>query len=839
MAGPGGNRRPDQGKGKMHTTVVHAVRVALLARDSEMVSEIERVLSATRFPCTLTRVSNPSVLRETTLATEAFDVLLAQVAALDNPEGELARLRALKPETPLILILGAGTPDDEVERLSAAAADYVFENRLQRLGPSVARAVRDAAERRELRQAEAALKVSERRLQLALDASEVTVWEYDVSSGEVRFSRQLGPMLGYADHEISGRIEAWEGITHPDDLPGVKSEMIRHFRGESAMIDIEYRIRACDGDWRWLHTVGRVIGRDSSGRATVLSGTHRDVTERRRSHERLRLLQLAIDATTNAVLIADARRSDQPIVHVNRAFERMTGYMAAEVIGRNCRFMQGDDSDQAEVHQVRAALNAAAECSVVVRNYRKDGSLFWNNLQISPVRESSGELTHFVGVLSDVTELKNYQARLEHRATHDALTGLLNRRALYETLNRLVAHASRARERLTVLYLDLDRFKGVNDNFGHASGDELLVCIADRLKSCVRQSDIVARLGGDEFAVVLTDARESVTASSVAQKIRDAIEQPVTLQRQQVVAASSIGVSVYPEDAADAEGLVRNADAAMYRAKSRGGTRICFYTEDLNRIAKERLSLETALRLALARDEFELHYQPCVEAKSHRITSVEALLRWRRSDDELVLPGCFVPLAEETGLIVPLGIWTLRAACTQMRKWLDAGHGNMRVSVNLSARQLREPDFVGTLQRVLAESRLEPRYLELEIKESVAMNDPEEMHGVFKRMSELGVSLAIDDFGTARSSLAYLKRFQFDYLKIDHSLVHGIRKDENDESVVRSIIALGKLLKLVVIAEGVESEEQRAFLESEACDEMQGFLFGSPRPATEIVGLFA
>jgi diguanylate cyclase (GGDEF)-like protein len=402
----------------------------------------------------------------------------------------------------------------------------------------------------------------------------------------------------------------------------------------------------------------------------------------------------------------------------------------------------------------------------------------------------------------------------------------------------MVTHAKRAGERLAVLYLDLDRFKVVNDSLGHASGDELLICVAHRVKSCVRESDIVARLGGDEFAVVLTNSGQSLSAAAVAHKILRSIEQPVTIRSQEVVTSSSIGVCVYPNDAADAESLLQNADIAMYRAKTKG-TRVCFYTEDLNRIANERLTLENALRRGLSRDEFELHYQPRVSAQSHRVTSVEALVRWRRSEQELVMPGRFIALAEETGLIVPLGEWVLKAACAQMRAWRDAGHEAMRVAVNLSARQLRQPDFVETISGVLAECGLEPRHLELEITESVAMHDPEEMRLLLKSLSDLGVHLAIDDFGTGQSSLAYLKRFHLDYLKIDQSFVHGIHKDEKDESIVRSIIALGKNLRLVVIAEGVESEEQRMFLETEECDEMQGFLFGMPRPAAEVVEAFA
>jgi diguanylate cyclase (GGDEF)-like protein len=427
-----------------------------------------------------------------------------------------------------------------------------------------------------------------------------------------------------------------------------------------------------------------------------------------------------------------------------------------------------------------------------------------------------------------------FLTQLHHRATHDALTGLANRSALHDSLSRLIAHAARSDERLAVLYLDLDRFKVVNDSLGHASGDQLLVCIADRLKACVRQSDVVARLGGDEFAIVLAGAAQVTSAASVAQNVLHAIEQPVTLGAHEVFTSASIGACVYPIDGRNADTLLKNADNAMYRAKQKGRARFYFYTEDLNQRANERLELESALRRSISRGEFELHYQPRVNVRSRQITACEALVRWRPRPDELIEPARFIPLAEETGLIVPLGLWVLRTACTQMREWRDAGAG-IRVAVNLSARQLREPAFVESLSDILQESGLEGHHLELEITESVAMHDPEEMGHLLKAMSDLGVSIAIDDFGTGHSSLAYLKRFHIDCLKIDQSFVHGINAEGADESIIRSIIALGRNLNLVVVGEGVETEAQRAFLEREGCDELQGFLCGRPRPARESI----
>ena len=808
-------------------------RILLLENDSAAARSIEQTLAEARLTCEMIRVDEPG-FTSALLQRPVEVVVLGPTLPKHQRLFALDRLREHQPHTGVILILDSLSRDEEVESLTAGPVDYVFEDRLQRLVPSIVRVTRQTSERREFLQAQAALQASEHRLTLALEASEVSVWEYDITSGEVRFSRHLGPMLGYSESEVPLRIDAWEALTHPEDVSAVKTAMVRHFRGESPIIDVEYRIRAKSGEWRWLHTVGRAVARDARGRGTLLSGTHRDVTERRRSDEMLRLLRLATDAATNAIVIVDARAHDYPIVHVNRAFETVTQYSVHEALGRNCRFLQGEDRDQPEIERLRTAIASGTEASVLLRNYRKDGTLFWNNLQISPLRNGSGAVSHFVGIQNDVTELKNYQSELEYRATHDALTGLANRAVLHDTIDRLIAHAARSGENFVLLFLDLDRFKLVNDSLGHASGDRLLICVGDRLNTCVRQSDIVARLGGDEFAVVLPDNASAESAASVARKILHAIGQPITALSQEVVTSASIGACVYPGDGENAEVLLKNADIAMYRAKRSGGSQVCFYTEDLNRNAIDRLRLEAALSRALSFDQFELHYQPRVHLRSARVTSVEALIRWRRDEDELILPGRFIPLAEETGLIVPLGIWILRAACRQMRRWRDAGHEHMRVAVNLSARQLLEPDLVDSISSILAETGVEARHLELEITESIAMDDPDKTQRLLKALSDLGVALSIDDFGTGHSSLAYLKRFHIDYLKIDQSFVRGLMTDENDANIVRSIIALGKNLQIAVIAEGVEDEQQRVFLDKEACDEMQGFLYSMPKPACEL-----
>ncbi|HYC48248.1 MAG TPA: EAL domain-containing protein [Burkholderiales bacterium] len=650
---------------------------------------------------------------EQAVANERFDLILADHEIPDYTGIDaLGAARLHQPETPIIVITGTLSDEEAVRCIKAGATDYLLKDRLQRLAPAVERALRERRELRQRREAETALRLSEERLQLALEASEVGVWEVNVMSGDIAISRQLGPMLGYAAEEVPSRIGGWEALIHPSDVKKVRVQLARHHRGESSAIDIEYQVRAKDGQWRWLHTSGRAVSRDAAGRAIRMLGTHRDVTE-----------------------------------------------------------------------------------------------------------------------------LKRYQTELEFRVNYDTLTGLANKNLLGDRLDQAIALGQRARRGFGLLCLDLDRFKLVNDSLGHAAGDELLKIIAARLKQVVRDADTVARLGGDEFAVILHELDQPTSATVIAQKILAAAEEPISVGGQEVFTSASIGVALFPQDGNNSDELLKNADVAMYRAKGAGRNQMYFYTQDLNTNALQRLRLEAALRHAIAQEEFELHYQPRVELRTGRITSVEALVRWRGPDGSLVPPGHFIPLAEETGLIVPIGEWVLHAACSQMRIWRDAGRGDMRVAVNLSARQFRQPDLVQRVGAVLQTTGLDSRNLEFEITESAAMHDAAGAAEVLEQLHALGVAQAIDDFGTGYSSLAYLKRFPIDYLKIDQSFVRGLPEDEDDQHIVRAIIALGRSLGLILIAEGVETEAQRAFLNAHDCDEMQGYLYCRPKPEHEITGL--
>ncbi len=432
--------------------------------------------------------------------------------------------------------------------------------------------------------------------------------------------------------------------------------------------------------------------------------------------------------------------------------------------------------------------------------------------------------------------LENVNAQLRHAATHDALTGLPNRVLLADRLEQAIARVSRHDVRFAVLVMDLDRFKAINDSLGHIAGDELLQEVARRLSSLTRREDTLARLGGDEFVLLIHEVSGARDAEVVARKVLAHVAQPTTLSGMDVHVSPSVGISICPDDGQDAETLLQHADAAMYHAKKKGRNTFQFFAPAMNAFARERLELESGLRAALAQREFELHYQPKVDVATGKIESAEALIRWRHPSKGLVPPGAFIALAEETGLIVPMGQWVLHEACRQARAWQDQGL-HMRIAVNLSARQFRQDNLIETVRGAMAASRLEPRFLELELTESAVMQDAETSVQIMRRLSDLGLRISVDDFGTGYSSLSYLRRLPLDKLKVDRSFIREIVTSRDDAEIVRAIVSLAHSLHLKVIAEGVETAEQLAFLRSLGCDQFQGFLCSPPVPPADFIGL--
>ncbi len=552
--------------------------------------------------------------------------------------------------------------------------------------------------------------------------------------------------------------------------------------------------------------------------------------------EILKQAAAVFESTREGVVITDL---EPRIVAINRAYTEITGYHEEQVLGKNPKIIKSGRHDKLFYEAMWASLVQVGYWCGEIWNRRRNGEVYPQWLTISTVRNDRNEPCNYVGVFSDITQMKQSEARLTQLAHYDPLTDLPNRLLAQSRIHHAIERAQRHGSRIATLYLDLDRFKNVNDSLGHPIGDELLMMLASRLKNRLREEDTLARLGGDEFLVVLEDIKDSSEPAMVAQTLIDLLATPFILPSgHEIFINTSIGISLYPDDAISVTELIQHADMAMYLAKQEGRNTYRYHTEALSIAANERLRLETQLRQALSAGEFVLHYQPLIQAQSGRVMGVEALIRWQPPGKPMVPPGKFIPIAEETGLIVPLGEWVLRTACAQGRAWIDAGLPPLIMAVNLSVRQFRSENLVELTQHVLADTKLPAACLELELTESMFMEQAEQSIETLKTLKSFGVGLSIDDFGTGYSSLTYLKRFPIDKLKIDQSFVHGLADDPNDREIAATIIAMARSLKLSVLAEGVESEQQLDFLSQYGCDYYQGYLFHRPVPALEFEAWF-
>ncbi len=562
-----------------------------------------------------------------------------------------------------------------------------------------------------------------------------------------------------------------------------------------------------------------------------------ELYERRKTEERLRQLAQVFENTEDGVMIVDR---DLSIRAVNGAFSRITGYAGVEALGEaGGRLLVPRRHARSFYARLGEHLDKVGRWRGEVCGRSKDGTTFPALLTVSAVRDGQGDVVNYIAVFSDITMLKQSEARLHHLAHHDALTGLPNRNLFVDRLGQALARAERGRWIVALLFLDLDRFKYVNDTLGHLAGDHLLCDVAKRLKVSVRESDTVARLGGDEFTVILEGLGRADEAAEVADKVLASLRQPITLNDREILIGGSIGISLYPRDGPDVKTLIQHADAAMYDAKEGGKNTHRFYHAGLTTRSAERLDLEARLWRALERDEFELHYQPKVGLPGGELTGSEALIRWRHPEWGLVRPDRFIPIAEETGLIGPIGEWALRHACRQQVRWRDQGLPGLPVAVNISGRQILVGGLADTVARILAETGCPTQSLELEVTEGFLIEDPERGGAVLQALKALGIRLTIDDFGTGYSSLAYLQRLPLDVVKIDRSFIRHLPEDREGAAIVQAVVALAHSLDLKVIAEGVESEAQSSFLNQQDCDEAQGYLFSPPRPAGEFEALVA
>ncbi len=577
---------------------------------------------------------------------------------------------------------------------------------------------------------------------------------------------------------------------------------------------------------------------DKGALARLVPAIEREMREsgerahRRRAEERVRVLSLAIEQSPVSVVITDR---DGIIGYVNPKFEKTTGYLADEAVGRPIDFIHRQDAGAETYRAMWATMGEGREWRGEFCNQRRDGSLFWEHATVSPLEDADGKITNFVAVKEDITARRSYEEQLLRQANYDDLTGLPNRLLMLDRLDQAIALANRRAALTALLYIDLDRFKNVNDSLGHAAGDRLLVEASGRLGECVRDGDTLARMGGDEFVIILPGVDDGIAVQKVADRVIDTFARPFVIADQNHFVTASMGITLFPADGTDGQVLLRNGELAMYKAKEQGRGRSQFFTREINERMQERLHLEGNLRGAAGRGELILHYQPLYRADGDSVVGMEALLRWQRPGIPLMMPGGFISLAEEVGLIGEIGDWVVATACREACALLGpSATSATRVAVNVSPRQLQNPAFGAWVERQLGESGLSPQQLELEITESVLVDGSSETENNLRTLCRLGIRLSIDDFGTGYSSLGYLQRYPFDTLKIDKSFVAGVMVDANAARLVETIVTMAHSLGLETVAEGVETAEQLAFIQNCGCDVVQGFLLAKPMPVADV-----
>ncbi|MES9868610.1 MAG: EAL domain-containing protein [Sedimenticola sp.] len=652
--------------------------------------------------------------------------------------------------------------------------------------------------------------------------------------GEVSMiNRQGCETLGYREEELLG--QEWFETVLPDEISdrvraifqsimSGKGNAVRYYENEIVTRSGERRLVAWNNSYI-RNNAGRIIKTLSSGE---------DITEKRKTEIETVLAASVFNNSSEGILITDA---DSRILRVNNSFTSITGYSAAEAIGQTPALLKSDHHQEIFYQNLWQELLDTGNWQGEIWNRRKSGEVHpvWQN--ITAVSNDDGEVTQYIGIFSDITERKLSEDRIRHLAHYDVLTDLPNRILFLERCEHALVRANREENKLAILFIDLDRFKHINDSLGHPVGDELLKEVADRLSGAIRVPDTVARLGGDEFIVLIEEMRTSDDAGVIAEKLLQSLEPTYSVQGHDLFLSASIGISIYPENGQDVNTLIRNADAAMYQAKDMGRRNYQYYTTELTISAYERVLLENQLRQALEREEFTLNYQPQYLMESGELVSCEALVRWNHPEKGLVPPDDFIPLAEDTGLILPLGEWVLREACRQFREWLAEGLRLERIAVNLSGQQIQRSNIVQVVRRTLHEFGLHPNCLELEISEGFVMMHAENSIQTLHELRALGVYLSIDDFGIGYSSLSYLKQLPINQIKLDRSLVGDVPNDPNDEAIAKAVLAMSRSLQLDVVAEGVETKEQETFLLEEKCRLVQGFLYSRPLPADTFLEL--
>ena len=666
------------------------------------------------------------------------------------------------------------------------------------------------------------LRRSEKSLAKAQNIARLGYWEWDIALNNLVCSEQAYRIFGVGEEHRTYTYEGFFRYIHLEDQVMVQTWLQAMLAGDSAG-NIDFRIVRPDGEERFIHADAEVK-RDEHGRAVQLMGIVQDITEAKQATQQLVLSDNVFENSIEGIVITDAAGIIQ---RINPAFSDITGYEEQEVLGQNPRILKSERHEKEFFIQMWRALVDRGQWQGEIWNRRKDGEVYPQWLTITSIRDAQGNIVNYVGVFHDMTEIKLHEEKLRYQAHHDALTGLPNRVLFHDRLGVALAHARRDGHKVAVLFLELDNFKRINDSLGHTVGDLLLKEVAVRLGGCLREVDSVARYGGDEFIVLFEGVAQEEDVVLAAKRIIEGLAPVIRIQGHDFYLTVSLGIAFYPEDGGDQDTLIKNADTAMYRAKEGGKNTYRVFTPAMNKRVTEWLAVENSLRKALDLKEFFLHYQPKVDLDTGTIVGVEALIRWCRGDGEIISPADFIPMAEDTGLIVEIGDWVLAQACADLGEILGKGYG-IKMSVNLSPRQFRQEDLLGKIRATLDQSGIGPEGLIFEITEGSVMENEQKAIVLLGALRGMGAEISIDDFGTGYSSLYYLKQLPIGELKIDRRFVMDITGHGDNVAIVAAIIAMAKSLGMRVVAEGVETGEQLHFLRKHGCDQMQGFLFSKP-----------
>ncbi|MDX8398660.1 MAG: EAL domain-containing protein [Gallionellaceae bacterium] len=755
--------------------------------------------------------------------TPTYELFLGQVHTDDAERLNHDVQAALNDKKPYALDCQISLADDKTLTCNVTGKVEFDENDqpIRMLGT-----IQDVTERK---LAEQALQESEEKYRCLFDYSEDPMWLI-LDDHFVMTNRASAQLLGYETASALTDI-------HPSELsPEFQSDGQRSYDKANTMMSAAYR----EGYHRfeWLHKkkddevfpVEVSLTRIPYEGREALFCIWRDISERKQAEENLAKLSLAVEQSPNSIMITDL---DARVEYVNKTFIQVSGYSAEEVLGKNPRILQSGKTPQKDYDNMWEMLSHGEAWSGELINQRKDGSEYTEEVTISPVRHRDGQVINYLAVKTDVTQKKKDDERIERLAHFDQLTGLPNRILMLDHFKFALSLAQRSEESLTVMFIDLDHFKDINDSLGHRIGDQLLMEVGRRLKTSLREQDTVSRQGGDEFILILpgTDADGAALAAS---KLLAEIAQPCFIEQHELIVTPSIGIAIYPDDGGDWEVLSKSADAAMYNVKLLSRNDFRFYTSEMQALSSRTLQLSNALRHALQRKELQLHYQPQISVQDGHVVGVEALLRWQHPELGMISPAEFIPIAEDNGQIIPIGEWVLRTASQQLKDWIAMGLPPMTMAVNLSAVQFRQPGICDVIMGIIDEVQLPHEYLELELTEAVAMDDPLAAIEVMNTLHSNGIRMSIDDFGTGYSSLSYLKKFKVYKLKIDQSFVRDITDDPDDKAIVATIINLASSLGMCTIAEGVETAGQLAFLRLQGCDEVQGYYFSKPLTAERL-----